>query len=103
MELQRPILRNESPRLAAGPYHDAPASGPAPPSLDVFITSGVQFGHFPVAGLTVGRARNRLSTHLNLSQDADARAVVDGQEVSDDYVLRAGQVLSLIRKAGVKG
>lgn len=103
MEIQTSVIRRElGPNT--GPFQDDSNSNPQAPSREVFVSSGVNFGYFPVAGLTVGQTRSRLRTQLNLNRDGDARAVVNGQEVlSDDHVLAAGDVLTLIRKAGVKG
>lgn len=47
------------------------------------------------------QVRKELKTLLNIADEA--RAWVNGQEVSDDYVLQGGEQLEFIRQAGAKG
>jgi hypothetical protein len=68
----------------------------------VFCQHGLHHGHFPVAGLTVGEARQTLTQLLNI--DPESVAVINGELVPDDY--RIGEqvaMLNFVKKSSVKG
>lgn len=68
---------------------------------NVGVIHGIYTHSLPLAGMTVRRARAELSERLNIAPDA--LALVDGNEVGDDFVLAVGQVLNFIKDAGEKG
>jgi len=67
----------------------------------VEVIHGVYAHSLPLAGMTVRQARKELRERMNLAPKA--LAVVDGQETSEDTVLREGQVLNFLTPAGEKG
>lgn len=87
------------------------AHGVGPGGLgDVFADSGavmVTVAHgpyseqLPVANMAVGEIRARYRDRFDI--DPQSQGVVDGNEVGDDTVVRTGQVLMFVRKAGEKG
>lgn len=74
--------------------------GESPPGL-VTVSSGPYLESLPVANMTVGEIRRRFRTRLDL--DPESQAVLDGQDVGDDVVVRAGQSLMFARRSGEKG
>jgi hypothetical protein len=67
----------------------------------VYVSHGLYSHAHPLAGMTIRQARSHLTERMNIAPDAVA--VVDGQEVSDDTVLREGASLMFVREAGEKG
>lgn len=67
----------------------------------ISITYGIHSFDAEVAGRTVASIRAVLSQPLGLHPMAVA--LVDGQEVDETYVLKAGESLELVRLAGEKG
>lgn len=65
------------------------------------VTSGPYAEQLPVSNLTVREVRARFSDRLDI--DPASQATLDGHEVSEDTVVRAGQVLSFLHRAGEKG
>ncbi|MBM4037804.1 MAG: hypothetical protein FJ290_04755 [Planctomycetes bacterium] len=67
----------------------------------------VNVSHFPyteslpVGGMSVAQIRSRFRDRFDI--DPTSQAVLDGDEVGDDTVVRAGQSLAFIRRAGEKG
>lgn len=55
-----------------------------------------------LVGLTVGEIREKFAEALNLG-DADPIAVIRGDDVDDDYVLKEGENLEFIKAGGEKG
>jgi hypothetical protein len=71
-------------------------------STNVSVTYGVHHGRYPIGGMTVGEARQRLAPMLNL--DPTAIAVVAGAPVPDD--MRIGDQVSnlaFVKPAAMKG
>jgi hypothetical protein len=68
---------------------------------NVGVIHGIYTHSFPLAGMTVRRARAELAERLNVAPDAVA--LVDGNEVSDDFLLAEGQVLNFVKDGGEKG
>ena len=64
------------------------------------VTHGVHRATAP-ADQTVREIRRRL--HDRLALHDESQAIVNGREVSDDTLVRAGQTLDFMRKAGEKG
>ena len=77
-----------------GPAEDTPAG-------NVGVIHGIYTHSYPLAGMTVRRARAELSERFNIAPDA--LATVDANEVDDDFVLTVGQVLNFVKDAGEKG
>jgi hypothetical protein len=51
--------------------------------------------------MTVQQIRERFGDRLDI--DPQSQAIVDGNEVNESTVVRAGQLLTFVRKAGEKG
>ena len=86
------------------------AADGGPGRLDVFdggdeqfvtVTHGPYAERLPVGEMTVREIRSRYQDRLDI--DPDSQAVVDGREVGDDVVVRGGEMLMFVRKAGEKG
>jgi hypothetical protein len=73
---------------------------PAAPGL-VTVNHGLHTEQLPVAGLSVGVIRARYRDRFDI--DPLSHAVLDGAEAGSDTVVRTGQVLMFMRKAGEKG
>ena len=67
----------------------------------VEVIHGAYAHSVPLAGMTVRQARAELEERMNLPPDA--LAVVDGNEVDEDFVLAENQVLNFVKHAGEKG
>jgi len=65
------------------------------------IVSGVNTLDGGLAGKSVSEIRNMLSQPLNI--DSSSKAVVDGEEVNEEYVLGEGQELEFVKASGEKG
>ena len=85
-------------------------TGPAPHSDDfaapartgrVDVIHGVYAHSLPLAGMTVRQARGELEVRMNIHPEA--LAVIDGNEATEEEVLREGQVLNFLTPAGEKG
>jgi len=57
--------------------------------------------NLPVAGMSIEKIRKRFKGRLEI--DDKAVAVVDGNDVDNDYVVNLGQKLQFIHKSGEKG
>jgi hypothetical protein len=69
--------------------------------LLVSVSSGPYLEQLPVRGMRVSEVRERFGDRLDI--DPQAQAILDGQPVSDETVIQAGQVLMFARRAGEKG
>lgn len=67
----------------------------------VTVSSGPYMEQLPVGNRTVGEVRRRFGDRLGL--DPQSQAVLDGNDVDDDTVVRPGQALMFVRRAGEKG
>ena len=67
----------------------------------VTVAVGPYVERLPVGRSTVGEIRNRFRSRFDI--DPRSQAVLDGNEVTDDTVVRTGQVLMFIHKSGEKG
>ena len=83
--------------------HDTMVDGPRTTvERSVLVQHGIHSGHFPVAGLTVGEARQTLRGLLNI--DPQAAAVIGGRIVEEDTVIRPDTgMLSFVKPSAVKG
>lgn len=96
MELLR---RRERPQTAGSTSFGTSAE--AAVTTTAMIISGPYSQSLPVSGLSVGQIRQRLGTRLDI--DPRAIAVIDGQDVSDEVVVRANSTLVFVSRAGEKG
>src|SRR5262245_49981195 len=67
----------------------------------VDIISGPFAERLPVADMPIGRIRERFCHRLDI--EPRSIAIVDGNDASDETVVRGGQVLAFIHRAGEKG
>ena len=79
----------------------AGVAAPAESGAMATVTHGPYAEQLPVAGLTVGQIRGRYRDRFDI--DPDSEAVLDGEPVLDNEILRPDQVLTFVRKAGEKG
>ena len=88
--------RSHGPPGPGGVFDGNPANQPS-----VTVSSGPYAEHLPVGNLSVGEIRRRFGDRFDL--DPQSQAVLDGNDVSDDVVVRPGQSLTFVRRAGEKG
>lgn len=55
----------------------------------------------PVGNMSVAEVRSRYRDRFDI--DPHSQAILDGAEVGDDTIVRAGQTLMFVRRAGEKG
>ncbi len=67
----------------------------------VTVSHGTYVEQLPVAQMTVGHVRSRFRDRMDIHPEA--RALLDGDPVDDDTVVRTGQSLTFVRPAGEKG
>jgi hypothetical protein len=67
----------------------------------VTVSHGIHLERLAVGNRTVGEIRARFADRFDI--DPRSRAQLDGREVDDRTVVRAGQVLMFVRHAGEKG
>ena len=97
-----PAEQVKSPRtLAGGPGGLPDMFSPGEPDGLCTVASGPYGEQLPVASMTVKQIRARYRDRFDI--DPQAQALVDGNEVGDDTVIRTGQVLMFSKKAGEKG
>ena len=65
------------------------------------IISGVNNISSDLRGKSVAEIRQMLSQALNIA--TETRPVVNGESVSEDYVLEAGEELEFVKSSGEKG
>ena len=67
----------------------------------VTVTHGLHQEQLPVGNMTVSQIRDRLADRLDI--DPNGRAQLDGRDVDDDTIVRPGQNLMFVHRAGEKG
>lgn len=67
----------------------------------VTVSSGPYAEQLPVANMTVGVIRTRFRDRFDI--DPRSQAVLGGNEVGDETIVRPGQLLMFMRRAGEKG
>ena len=67
----------------------------------VEVSHGTYSERLPAGNMTVGEVRARFADRLDIHPEATA--VIDGQDVGDDTVLRVGQTVNFVRPSGEKG
>lgn len=70
-------------------------------STSIHVSCGATSGNFPVVGRTVSAVGEFLREVLNV--DKLSTGLVNGKEVSPDYVLKNGDNLEFLKPAGRKG
>ena len=75
---------------------DAPEA-PVP----VTVCSGLYVERLPVGNMSVGEVRARYADRFDI--DPASQAVLDGRDVDDQTVVKPGQRLTFVRRAGEKG
>lgn len=70
-------------------------------STTIHVSCGATSGNFPVVGRTISSVGEFLREVLNV--DKLSTGLVNGKEVSPDYVLKNGDNLEFIKPAGRKG
>ena len=96
-EKPRPVRE----QIPAGGGLDSIFDGSPADQTLVTVSSGLYGEQLPVANLTVGEIRARFRDRLDI--DPRSQAVLSGTDVDDRTVVRAGQVLTFVRRAGEKG
>ncbi len=97
LEQDRPIREEDH---GAGPGGLGTMFGDDVGAGMVTVTHGLHQEQLPVANMTVGQIRQRLADRFDLG---DGRAQIDGRDVNDDVVVRPGQSLMFVHRAGEKG
>jgi hypothetical protein len=104
MELEYAPQKNDLRLDEPPPLGDAGDNG-SPRRVDstnVSVTYGVHHGRYPIGGMTVGEARQRLGPMLNI--DPTAIAVVAGTPVPDDMQIGDHvSSLAFVKPAAMKG
>ena len=85
----------------AGPGLPGPFADNDEPERLVTVTSGPYAEQLPVASSSVGEIRARFRDRLDI--DPHSVAVLDGRDVDDQTVVRPGQLLMFMHRAGEKG
>ena len=67
----------------------------------VTVQYGASVEDLNVGGSSVGTVRSSLADAFNIPKDAVP--FVNGEQVDENYVLQANQVLEFVKQAGVKG
>ena len=109
MELERSKARRTAPSRISGLDElsriggsgDDPLLGVADTGAMVNVVHIPYAERLPVGGMAVREIRARLQDRFDI--DPGSQAFVDGVQVNDDSVLRAGQTLRFSRHAGEKG
>ncbi len=95
--LERRPAHNQLDHFSASPAIFAPAE----PSAMARVVHGLHDRPLPVAGMTVGEIRARFGDHLDLHPQVPA--LLDNEDVTDDVVVRVGQMLVFSHRVGAKG
>jgi len=67
----------------------------------ISVSCGASSSNYPVVGKTVSFVKATYREILNI--ETDSKAVVNGDEVKDSYVLKSSDQLEFVRRAGEKG
>jgi hypothetical protein len=67
----------------------------------ILVSCGASTGNFPVVGKRISEVASFLKDALNIS--IDSQPLVNGNEVSESYILGNKDVLEFVAKAGRKG
>jgi hypothetical protein len=92
--------RNEGYRSEAGGNTDI-FSGHLDTDRTATVSHGPYLERLPVASMSVGEIRARFADRLDI--DPQSQAVIDGHEVGENTIVKVGQHITFVRKAGEKG
>ena len=67
----------------------------------VTVAHGPYVERLPVSGMSVGEIRSRYRDRFDI--DPHSHPVLNGDDVNDTTVVRPGQLLTFVRRAGEKG
>jgi len=67
----------------------------------ISVSCGASSSNYPVVGRSVGFVKSTYKEILNI--DPASEGIVNGVKVADSYVMKSGDNLEFVRKAGVKG
>ena len=67
----------------------------------ISVSCGAASSNYPVVGRSVGFVKATYREILNV--ETEATGVVNGESVADTYILKSGDNLEFVRKAGSKG
>jgi len=93
--------RPQREELGPGPGGLGDIFAPSRDGGPVTVSHGPYREDLPVDGRSVGEIRARFADRFDI--DPESLAIVDGRQVGDDTVVRAGQKLMFARRAGEKG
>ena len=68
---------------------------------DVRLIHGANSRSYSIAGMSVQDVRKKFRNILNIPKDVEVR--VNGENVSDDFVLETGMIVEFSKTAGSKG
>lgn len=71
------------------------------PEPMVSVSSGPYAENLPVGGMPVGEVRKKFGDRFDI--DDEAQAIVNGNPVDEEHVLKTGENLMFVRHAGEKG
>ena len=94
LERRRPQRESHAPR--PGPDFSNASDGGL-----VTVSHGVHSESLPVVNMTVGEIRTRFADRFDI--DPESTALLDGNDVTDETIVQASQLLMFVRKAGIKG
>jgi len=93
------------------PIHEDRGFGPDSPGSvfdtsshqqhNVTVVHGIHSEDLPVGNMTIAEIRSRFGDRFDI--DPRSQAVVDGIEADEKALVKAGQHLIFMRKAGIKG
>ena len=78
-----------------------PGSDSGNDSMMVTVSHWPYCERLPVANMSVGEIRRRYSERFDI--DPRCQPTLDGNEAGSDTIVRAGQMLMFVRRAGEKG
>lgn len=67
----------------------------------ISVSCGASSSNYPVVGRSVGFVKATYKEILNINPEAEG--IVNGVKVADSYVMKSGDTLEFVRKAGTKG
>lgn len=67
----------------------------------ISVSCGASSSNYPVVGRSVGFVKSTYKEILNINPEAEG--IVNGTKVEDSYVMKSGDTLEFVRKAGTKG
>lgn len=90
-------IHKEKIEIGPSSFFDDQPSGP----LLVTVASGCYAEQLPIAGKTVAEIRSEFSVMFDIAPQSTA--VIGGKDSAEDVVLKAGETLMFMNRAGEKG